>query len=535
MDRSQASTRVVVIAAVALFLAGTLSATAEQVPATALLHEIGPNGTSFIETRGEVAVPAAPAEGDPMRAPLLWRSVHEIMIGASTGISLHGGRRDVMVSHENYPPTPVEMFEALGDGTPYWTETGTYAQVAARGGVYALADFDGGATMSLTCWYEDLDTPAWTLDLPGCTPAGYKQSLIINMDATRVFFGCFYTGQVRFMAFEAATGTILVDTIIPLDSPSLRNMGCTDNGRFVDLNCGRYHVVYDVDTDAIRDIVDTQASTNPVGISESGEWLAAGFTRTRLFQWDPDSERYVLRWAPSAPGYAGVIMVSDDGYWITGWYSTSYNQNRFERRTSETNVIEWTTTLPTSPGHVQDIPVSIDFDRERAVIAVACWGDTYEISPEIVVLATDDGEELCALHAPGSMFDVAISEDGTYVSATGKLVHANIMGNGSDTYCAMAGNPAAVEDPRAPKLALSAWPNPSRVSTTLFPAYTTEGAGDITLRILDQTGRLVRTLSGSGTLCWNGTDDRGAAVPAGVYYGVMAGQPSAGTRIVMLR
>ena len=94
-----------------------------------------------------------------------------------------------MVSHENYPPTPVEMFEAAGSGSPYWVETGNYAQVAARGGVYALADHAGGAGMTLTCWYGNLSVAAWNLDLPGCQPAGYKQSLMVNMDATRLFFG----------------------------------------------------------------------------------------------------------------------------------------------------------------------------------------------------------------------------------------------------------------------------------------------------------------------------------------------------------
>jgi len=504
-------------------LTADCAASEETTAGMTTLHVTGPTG-AWTETGSREPGDEARGNRSPefSRDDYLWRSVHDIMIGSSTGIS-----------HENYPPTPVELFAATGDGTPYWTETGNYAQVAARGGVYALADH-AGSGINLTGWYRDLATPAWSLALPGCAPAGYTHSLHINMDATRVFFGCFDPNQVRFLALDAATGTILVDTIIPLDNPSLRNMGSSDDGRFVDLNCGLYHVIFDVDAGSERARIDTGASTRPVGISETGEWVIAAFGAFRAWQWDPGTETYVLRWIRTTPAhYAGVTMITEEGFCIVGWYSNAYNQNRIQRWSLETGQPDWQLDLPTTPGTVQDLPVSIDFSRDRSKIAFAFWGDTYLISPEILVI-DDDGNQLFSLHAPGSMFDVALAEDGRYVSATGKLVHASIFGNGSDAYCGLVVDPAAVDDDQpghvsAATVRLSATPNPFRAATTIFaatagvvPGREEPGIPD-RLRITDAGGRLVRVLTGLEDgprigFRWDGKNRHGQPMPAGVYY-----------------
>jgi hypothetical protein len=46
------------------------------------------------------------------------------------------------------------------------------------------------------------------------------------------------------------------------------------------------------------------------------------------------------------------------------------------------------------------------------------------------------------------------------------------------------------------------------------------GASGVSIRVLDASGRRVRTLTadGAGTVLWDGTDDRGARLPGGVYF-----------------
>ncbi len=66
---------------------------------------------------------------------------------------------------------------------------------------------------------------------------------------------------------------------------------------------------------------------------------------------------------------------------------------------------------------------------------------------------------------------------------------------------------------------LAAYPNPSYGSMRVD--YAAPATGVSTLEILDVRGRRVRSvvgLSGSGTYTWNGTDDEGRAVAAGVYF-----------------
>ncbi len=492
------------------------------------VHELAATGTTVATTHDPQFSAPGPPAGTPANVPdgrdYLWRNTHTGWIGSSTGISLIPGREDVMVGYVNAPPSVVEFYEADGTGVPYLTAPAHEAQIAARDGVYVEASQGGGA-ITLTGWYNDLSTPAWTLTLPGASFPDTDNTLQVNMDATRVFFGYFQGGQAWLLVIDAATGNKLVQTLINISPVTLRGVACSDDGRYVVLNCGATHIVYDVDLSAERGRISTGASTDPTAISETGEWVAAGFTSCKAWQWDPGTQTYVLRWTRStAAHYLGVNMISERGYWIVGWYSSSYNQNRIQRWSLTTGELLWVIDMPTSPGTVQDLPVSIDFSRNRSVIAVGCWGDTQPISPEILAF-TPDGEELAAQHAPGSIFDVAVSTDGRYVSGTGKLVHANIMGSGADVYCMFAGDPAAVaaggDQPAGPALQLSAAPNPCRAGA-LIRASGPPAAGGI-VRIIDAGGRLVSTLSmGPSGAAWDGNDRGGQAAAAGMYYAVLA-------------
>jgi hypothetical protein len=77
--------------------------------------------------------------------------------------------------------------------------------------------------------------------------------------------------------------------------------------------------------------------------------------------------------------------------------------------------------------------------------------------------------------------------------------------------------------PRAPRLRLERISgNPSRGPVTF--GYAVPGAGDVSLRLFDVRGRLVRTLlaqpvpTGRSEISWDGRDDAGAPAPAGTYF-----------------
>ena len=84
--------------------------------------------------------------------------------------------------------------------------------------------------------------------------------------------------------------------------------------------------------------------------------------------------------------------------------------------------------------------------------------------------------------------------------------------------CSMA---VAVEEGHAfdtPGLGLSVYPNPCHGTAKISIAHRAESIG---LQIYDISGRLVFSYTLSSmpfALCWNGTDEKGYSVPAGVYF-----------------
>jgi hypothetical protein len=89
-------------------------------------------------------------------------------------------------------------------------------------------------------------------------------------------------------------------------------------------------------------------------------------------------------------------------------------------------------------------------------------------------------------------------------------------------------------------LRLSAAPNPMRTSTTITAALPSERP--MTLRLVDASGRLVRTLRlGDGGIAplrveWDGCDHRGRQSPAGIYWALPVDAGSARpVRIVLIR
>ncbi len=105
-------------------------------------------------------------------------------------------------------------------------------------------------------------------------------------------------------------------------------------------------------------------------------------------------------------------------------------------------------------------------------------------------------------------------------------------------------DPAGVEDGASGSSLRVApgWPNPFDAETTI--AFVLNGGGRIptSLTIYDVRGRLVRTLvddeleRGCHSVRWDGADDRGAILPAGVYfYRLDAGRHSANGKVVALR
>ena len=112
----------------------------------------------------------------------------------------------------------------------------------------------------------------------------------------------------------------------------------------------------------------------------------------------------------------------------------------------------------------------------------------------------------------------------------------NIYGIISDTLDLKEG--IEEQNPTAPNLSpLIAQPNVFSTTTTLYLSdYTMDE--DVTIRIYDNTGTLVRWLvlpKGERAVVWNGNDERGRALSAGVYFVKPEGVKARAAKMVIVR
>ncbi|MBD3163379.1 MAG: hypothetical protein GF346_12905, partial [Candidatus Eisenbacteria bacterium] len=164
------------------------------------------------------------------------------------------------------------------------------------------------------------------------------------------------------------------------------------------------------------------------------------------------------------------------------------------------------------------------------------WGKTTTVAYSSI----DGGASWVSL---GGSFDLANAVHA--FALRGELVYAatgDLFGN---VYACTYERPSDVDSPdvegvRGPLL-LQVGPNPS--SGPVEIGYRREGPRALQLEIFDSTGRLVRRLAtgevpkgGAGMLTWDGRDDAGREVAAGVYaVRAINGRHEATRRIVRIR
>ncbi len=110
-----------------------------------------------------------------------------------------------------------------------------------------------------------------------------------------------------------------------------------------------------------------------------------------------------------------------------------------------------------------------------------------------------------------------------------------------DVLIAIEGPETGVDDLVARELAISNFPNPFNPHTNVSFQMPSRGTADV--RVYDAAGRLVRTLldgderdAGSHHVIWDGRDDAGRGVAAGVYFSrIIAGGREASAKMVLLK
>ncbi|MFH1864546.1 MAG: C39 family peptidase [Candidatus Eisenbacteria bacterium] len=181
-------------------------------------------------------------------------------------------------------------------------------------------------------------------------------------------------------------------------------------------------------------------------------------------------------------------------------------------------------------------------------LGIGCTGPKYPTIYNSLSYANAGGDSLCGTYHDNLFRDPYFCDE----PADDYMLH-------DDSPCLPAFNPwavqigkygvggcglAGIDDGDLPATSLlfhGSSPNPFRGSATITYELP-ERSTDFTVAVYGVSGRLVRTLydgpasAGPGTLAWNGTDDAGRRVAAGVYF-VRAsfGEEKVSTKLVVLR
>lgn len=139
--------------------------------------------------------------------------------------------------------------------------------------------------------------------------------------------------------------------------------------------------------------------------------------------------------------------------------------------------------------------------------------------PFQTVVYSSASNELLALDHSGTLeadtYDLNVT-----TSANGSAASPGTLG-GSASYDVRFLLAGATDAPVVSAPALRAWPNPFRDNVHLaLPAGTER------VRILDASGRVVRTLAGNGQLLFDGRDAAGQSLSSGVYWVQPVGAPA---------
>jgi hypothetical protein len=158
-------------------------------------------------------------------------------------------------------------------------------------------------------------------------------------------------------------------------------------------------------------------------------------------------------------------------------------------------------------------------------------------SQELIVAAAPgqelyfDWAEALPLGGPAAGYSLSFGITGAAVDPAEPLLEIHTTGAYSDDAGATEAAIGAAGDRDAP--GLTAHPSVTRTGTRFV--LSGEAIESSPVEVYDVAGRRIRTLEArSGEVDWDGADDRGARVPAGVYFGRVPDRSGA-ARVVLLR
>jgi hypothetical protein len=527
---------------VSLFFVMTASAFAARDVRTVLRH--GPGGAEVIQeyASSEPTVPGA-GRATLRGSEVVWQKT--LVDAIYTTASIIGPDTSVCAGTYLNPPKEAELIPLDGLGVPDWVHAGNDFDVSAsrNAEVVAATDFDGGTTVTVHKWSADSGVPDWSFAI---SPArqGQARSVAVSDDGSTI--AVLVTMQstplrARLYYFDASSSSPL-GAIDGDDSTFGRNLSISAQGDYIAFIGAANAYVVDRDAGALRWSGSMGASNDAIALSADGNRLAFGWSSLQMREWD--GAAYAPLWSRSGGAFflRSCEFSQDGGTFVAAWYRSDFVQNRVQVFGLSSTLI-WGYRYPAATGSgYQDLPVDVAVTVDGQWIAVGSWGDEFDTNPEVHVFSRASSTPMFMVDTPGSIFDIDIASTpaGIFVAAGGKHIHANETGRGGDLFSIRLPDVVSSgEGVGRTVRALEVQPNPFRPQTTM--TYSLARPGAVRLVGYDVRGRRVVTLvnerqpAGRHSLTWNGLDEGGAPLGAGVYFMRLEVGEEAHTRKITLR
>ncbi|MGB7054718.1 MAG: T9SS type A sorting domain-containing protein [bacterium] len=532
----------VALGLVILLIPLTLHASADSFQEQALFLQHTENGLMVVEQQG------LPFSGDtePVDDPaVVWSHYLTDAVYTTTSNTVSGY---VFAGTYLNPPMEAQLFAPGGGGTPEWGYSGTKFYADAGDAAFTLAAVDdNGSGVNVSKWAgPGSGTPDWTASFPGYGTTSYGPFAVSDDGSTIAAIAAPSGTDAHLLLFDADSSIPLIDYVAAgLGFP--RYVKINADGRYTAFIALATLVVFDRDLLSVRDQISMGASNSALDISGDGNLVAYGWPSLVLMEWTGSS--YQNLWTYSAGGgyYLSRIAISNDGStMVSCWYNSPHNTIKVMVHDTGSFTPLWIYDYPTSSGTYQEVCYDIDITDDGAYFIIGSWGDDANLNPEVHIFQRDSTPHIYyTVDMPGSMFSVDIANDGSYATAAGKHIHANVSGRGGDivminTDITGIANTDSYDIPHE-LILLDVFPNPfSKLTKVSFSIE--HSAERMDLKIFNSSGQLVKSfdhesciLDHGSTIRWDGTDQDNRQLGGGVYFVQLAtGEQIISEKIVKL-
>ena len=412
----------------------------------------------FVETASSVELgPVSPGGGGNSSGPpadpagwlagtgVIWHFVDNISITNSVAIA--DTTDETWVGH-NLSTERLAYHQTSGDGTPIFEfalteENPSLVAVASAEDVSLGVVLSMGPAGSSVRGFDGAGNgvPLWEHFFEATYNFTNRHNLDVSADGSLVIAAVrdSSAGTSLVVVLDGATGTELDSMIV---NPGIGGIELSDDGTRAVLTEGATARIIETDGMATLFSFSVSGAGGFQRISRDGKVVAGGGFNYKVYKETDTGWTQILSGSQANQWFGNGIALDANGetlFLVHHNYATGYVDLTYRLFDLTTGLqIAETSTLGT--GTLQDTVQISQASANGCVFASSSWGTADNAHPEVQVFDRDLNL-IGNIDTPGSPFDIDLSRDGDVLVVGSKHVHANISGNGSDTYAYRVGAP----------------------------------------------------------------------------------------------